>query len=138
MKINQLDIVQDADSVYHLDIGSIYVFDTFLVTEFNEGILLDYDKYKLIGAIIEDHFTHLESFGYIANRIHKYATTPTELIDVKKHMKSIPRTAYVYYDESTKESSIFESAFCPYEAAFFENLEKALHWVKASSPSSAD
>lgn len=138
MKINQLDIVQNIDSVYHLDIGSVYVFDKFLVTEFNEGILLNSEKYKLLGTIIEDHFSHLETFGFVANRIHKYATTPTELIEVKKNMTSIPRTAYVYYDESTKKSSIFESTFCPYEAAFFDTLEKALHWVKAGSPSLAD
>lgn len=138
MKINQLDIIQNIDSVYHLDIGSVYVFDKFLVTEFNEGILLNSEKYKLLGTIIEDHFSHLETFGFVANRIHKYATTPTELIEVKKNMTSIPRNAYVCYDESTKKSSIFESTFCPYEAAFFDGLEKALHWVNADSPSLAD
>lgn len=138
MEINQLDIIKDIDTVYHLDIGCVYVFDTFLVTEFNEGILLDHEKYKLIGNIVEDHFSHLENFGYIANRIYKYATTPTELIDLKKHMKSIPRTAHVYYDESTRESCLFESSFCPYESGFFDSLQKALHWVKGSTPSIAN
>lgn len=131
MKINELSIINSRKAAYHLDIGCIHIFETFLVTEFNEGILLDYNKYKLIGKIVENHFSHLRRFGYIANRIHRYSTTPTELLEVKKHMKTIPHTAHVYYDEFTKESSIFESTFCPYEAAFFDNLEDAVNWVNS-------
>jgi len=129
MKISDLKSKEEIVTTYHLDIGSVTMFDTYVVAEFNEGILLDTQNYQYLAELIKDHFDHLESFGYVSNRLNAYAIEPIALM--AKSPFNIPKAkvAIVSYNETSKKSSVFESNFYMYKPEIFDNLPNALAWI---------
>lgn len=129
MRINDLKSGDEIVTTYHLDIGSVTMFDTYAVTEFNEGILLDAQNYQYLAELLKDHFEHLDTFGYISNRLNAYAVVPTALMNTKPFNIPKAKVAIVSYNETSKNSSIFESNFYPFKPEIFGDLPKALAWV---------
>ena len=61
---------------YRLDIGTVQVFDDYMVSVFDEGATLTMERaYQIIG-ISEIHFRD-KNFGYISWRKNSYAVDPT-------------------------------------------------------------
>ncbi len=61
---------------YVLDIGTVQVFDDYMVATYNEGVTVTLERvYQLIG-ISEIHFRD-RPFGFISNRKNSYAIDPT-------------------------------------------------------------
>ena len=129
MKINELKSQKEITSVYHLDFGTVTMFETYLVTEFKEGILLNAEKYLHLATLVQDHFSHLNTFGYVANRMFPYAVVPTDLINSRSYITPDVKVAIVNYDDRAKESSIFEKSFYPFKTKIFDDLSSALYWT---------
>ena len=132
MRISDLKSTEEVVTIYHLDIGIVTMFDTFVVTEFNEGILLDAQNYQYLAELLKDHFEHLDSFGYISNRINAYAVVPTALMNTGTFNIPKAKVAIVSYNEISKNSSIFESNFYPFKPEIFDDLVNALAWVTSN------
>ena len=61
---------------YQLDIGTVQVYDNYMVSIFDEGATLTLERaYQIIG-ISEIHFRE-KDFGYISLRKNSYAVDPT-------------------------------------------------------------
>ena len=61
---------------YQLDIGTVQVFDDYMVATFDEGATVTLERaYQIIG-ISEIHFRN-RNFGYISQRKNSYAVDPT-------------------------------------------------------------
>lgn len=129
MSISELKSIEDIETIYHLDIGSVTMFENYLVTEFKEGVLLDALNYQYLASLIKDHFEHLDTFGYISNRLNAYAVVPTALMNTEPFNIPNAKVAIVSYNETSKKSSIFESNFYPFKPEIFDNLPNALAWV---------
>lgn len=129
MRISDLKSTEEIVTTYHLDIGSVTMFEKYVVTEFKEGILLDAQNYQYLAELLRDHFEHLDTFGYISNRLNAYAVVPTALMDTKPFNIPKAKVAIVSYNEISKNSSIFESNFYPHKPEIFSDLPNALAWV---------
>ena len=61
---------------YRLDIGTVQVYDDYMVSSFDEGSTITLERaYQIIG-ISEIHFRD-KDFGYISLRKNSYAVDPT-------------------------------------------------------------
>ncbi len=134
MRINELDIFKEADTVYHTDFGTLVIFKNFLVAELKEGVLMDEANYLGMSEILKAHYGHLESFGYISNRIFSYALMPTVLEQARSIINADIQIAIVNYSELSKRSAEYEKNFFPYNTELFENLDNALNWIQESFP----
>ncbi|AWH72782.1 hypothetical protein DCS32_00950 [Dokdonia sp. Dokd-P16] len=133
MSISELKSLEEIETIYHLDIGSVTMFKNYLVTEFKEGVLLDAKNYQYLASLIKDHFEHLDTFGYISNRLNAYAVVPTALMNTEPFNIPKAKVAIVSYNETSKRSSIFESKFYPFKPTIFDSLPEALDWVTSDN-----
>lgn len=61
----------------NVKLGSVYLFDNYIVTEFNEGVDVNFDNFQEVTDIIKNHFGH-RPFGFIANRSNSYSIDLTD------------------------------------------------------------
>jgi hypothetical protein len=113
-----------------LDFGVIYLYDKILVSELNEGVLLDVENNKKILQIGHEAFPG-EAFGYISNRIHSYAVNPLVYRKAADdpQLKAI---AVVTTSELSRNNAILEQNFYADKNYFqiFNDLKPALNWIR--------
>ena len=112
-------------------IGSLYFFERFVVSEFNEGEHINFENFKTPSEIINSFYDE-RPFGFIANRINSYSI---ELNDTKKWNSTFPTLkAYAVVSERVFSHNLFilENKFFEYNRKIFENLDDAINWVETT------
>ena len=66
---------------YNFDIGNVYVFEKFIVTEFNYGVDITFESFYEVSMIIQEKFKH-KPFGFIANRINSYSLNLNDCLTI--------------------------------------------------------
>lgn len=113
---------------YGLDIGSIQVYDDYMVSTFDEGATLTLERtYQIIG-ISEIHFQN-RAFGYISYRKNSYAIDPT-VYTYLRGLKNLKAFAVVSKKEIDMHNFKIEKLFYKKSMEFFIEYENALTWVK--------
>ncbi|GLU45432.1 hypothetical protein Musp01_30560 [Muricauda sp. NBRC 101325] len=113
---------------YNLDIGTVQVYDDYMVASFDEGATVTLERtYQVIG-ISEIHFRD-KDFGYISLRKNSYAIDPTVYNYVRglKHLKAF---AIVSKKEIDMHNFKIEKMFYKKPMEFFIEYDNALAWVK--------
>ncbi|SDB41059.1 hypothetical protein SAMN03097699_1175 [Flavobacteriaceae bacterium MAR_2010_188] len=116
-------------ATYTISIGKIYIFDCYVVAEYNEGLHLSFDDYEDVINIIDMHFAN-RKFGYIANRVNSYSFL---LTDAHKYHKALPNLhvyAVVYYSTLARQNVDLENRFFQFNRESFSELSSAIEWVK--------
>ena len=106
--------------------------ENILVSELNEGILLDVNSNKILLQIGLEEFQG-QPYGYISNRIYSYAVDPM----VYKESADYPalRAIAVVSDrEIGRKSAQVERSFYNNKNSFeiFSTLDTAVTWIKES------
>nr|WP_112379096.1 STAS/SEC14 domain-containing protein [Allomuricauda aurantiaca] len=113
---------------YQLDIGSIQVFDDYMVSTFEEGATLTLERaYQIIG-ISEIHFRD-KDFGYISLRKNSYAVDPT-IYNYLRGLENLKAFAIVSKKEIDMHNFKIEKLFYKKNMEFFIEYDNALVWVK--------
>jgi hypothetical protein len=116
-------------TLLNVKLGSVYLFDNYVVTEFKEGVDVNFDNFKEVSEIIKTHFNN-KPFGFIANRLNSYSI---DLTDAKKFNANFPNLeayAIVLYNSLTQRVFEIENHFFEYNRAAFKTLENAAEWVE--------
>ncbi len=113
---------------YQLDIGTIQVFDDYMVATFDEGATVTLERaYQMIG-ISEIHFRN-RNFGYISLRKNSYAVDPT-IYNYLRGLENLKALAIVSKKEIDMHNFKIEKLFYKKNMEFFIEFENALAWVK--------
>lgn len=122
-------------SKLNFSFGVVYLFDEFLISEINAEVHLDKQKVtEMMEAVIEFYGTNAK-ISYISNRIHPYSSNPQLWVEAIKTHDIIDAGAIVYYTLSSLMNFEIESYMCPKPIESFNNLEKAIEWIKSSKSS---
>lgn len=113
---------------YLLDIGSVQVFDNYMISTFDEGATVTLERaYQIIG-ISEIHFRD-KDFGYISLRKHSYAVDPT-IYNYLRGLENLKAFAIVSKKEIDMHNFKIEKLFYKKNMEFFIEYDNALAWVK--------
>lgn len=121
---NSQDVVRE----YHLEFGTIKVYDDYMVSNFDEGTTITLERaYQLIG-ISEIHFRG-RNFGYISYRSNSYAVDPT-IYTYLRGMNNLKAFAIVSRKEIDMHNFGIEKLFYKKSMEFFIEYNNALLWIK--------
>ncbi|MEX0313419.1 MAG: STAS/SEC14 domain-containing protein [Allomuricauda sp.] len=113
---------------YQLDIGSVQVYDDYMVATFEEGATVTLERtYQIIG-ISEIHFRD-KDFGYISLRKNSYAVDPT-VYNYLRGMQNLKAFAIVSKKEIDMHNFKIEKLFYKKNMEFFIEYDNALAWIK--------
>ncbi|MEM1339566.1 MAG: STAS/SEC14 domain-containing protein [Bacteroidota bacterium] len=113
---------------YHLDIGTVKVFDNFMVATFDEGATITLERaYQIIG-ISEIHFRG-KKFGYISLRKNSYAIDPI-IYTYLRGLDNLKAFAIVSKKEIDMHNFKIEKLFYKKNMEFFIEYENAIVWIK--------
>lgn len=113
-----------------VELGTIYLFDNYVITNFNEGVDINYDNFYDAGMIIKDHFFG-RPFGYIANRQNSYSINLNDARVFNQEFPNLKAYAVVVYNTLTERVFEIENHFFETQRNHFKGLESAVDWVKA-------
>lgn len=121
---------------YHLDIGTVQIFDNYMVSSFNEGTTITLERaYQIIG-ISEIHFRD-KDFGYISLRKNSYAVDPT-IYNYIRGLENLKAFAIVSKKEIDMHNFKIEKLFYKKNMEFFIEYDNAVAWVKKRLKNSKD
>jgi hypothetical protein len=113
---------------YVLEIGTVQVFDNYMVAIYNEGCTVTLERaYQLIG-ISEIHFRD-RPFGFISYRKNSYAIDPT-IYNYVRELDNLKAYAIVSVKEMDMHNFTIERMFYKKPMKFFIDYNNALAWVK--------
>lgn len=113
---------------YVLDIGTVQVFDDYMVAVYNEGVTVTLERaYQLIG-ISEIHYRD-RPFGFISYRKNSYAIDPT-IYNYVRELPNLKAYAIVSVKEMHMHNFTIEKMFYKKPMKFFIDYNNALTWVK--------
>ena len=113
---------------YNLEIGTIQVYQDYMVATFEEGATLTLERaYQIIG-ISEIHFRD-KPFGYISLRKNSYAIDPT-IYGYLRELENMKAFAIVSVKEIDMHNFKIEKLFYKKPMKFFIEFDNALLWVK--------
>lgn len=113
---------------YQLDIGTVQVYDNYMVSTFEEGATVTLERaYQIIG-ISEIHFRG-RPFGYISLRKNSYAIDPI-IYTYLRGLENLKAFAIVSKKEIDMHNFKIEKLFYKKNMEFFIEYENALTWVK--------
>jgi hypothetical protein len=113
---------------YHLEIGTVQVYDNYMVSIFEEGATLTLEKAYQILGIAEIHFRD-KDFGYISLRKNSYAVDPTVYTYIRG-LDNLKAFAIVSVKEIDMHNFKIEKLFYKKPMKFFIEFDNALAWVK--------
>ena len=113
---------------YLLDIGTVRVYEDFMVSIFDEGATVTMERaYQLIG-ISEIHFRE-RNFGYISLRNNSYAIDPT-IYTYLRGLENLKAFAIVSKKEIDMHNFSIEKLFYKKNMEFFIEYGNAVNWIK--------
>lgn len=113
---------------YQLEVGTVQVFDNYMVASFDEGATITLERtYQIIG-ISEIHFRD-KDFGYISLRKNSYAIDPT-VYNYLRGMDNLKAFAIVSKKEIDMHNFNIERMFYKKPMEFFIEFDNALVWIQ--------
>ncbi|WP_299766089.1 hypothetical protein [uncultured Dokdonia sp.] len=129
MYLENSAINKEVKKVHQLSNGTIYVFENFLVSEFKEGAIIDFDCFVQLYHYLNSYSENKQSFGYISNRVHKYTVKVADFMKTKSLGQKAYPMAVVTYDEEGENTFKFEKQVNNCQAILCESLDKAVTYL---------
>ena len=110
----------------NLDFTKLEIYEDYLVSTVNEGVLFDTPELEQFNSIIDTYFQG-KKFGFISNRVNDYTINPTCIMKTSKN-HGLLGVAVLCYTKSSFDNSLFVKKFYskPYKA--FYTLEECKQW----------
>ena len=113
--------------VINLSFGDIFLFERYLIVEFNEGVIHNTELNETIIAITEAHFGD-KPFGYIANRVNSHSVDPIVYHQSGK-IHNLKAIAIISFNLRNMATAALEKTFFCKPFRIFENLDMACDWI---------
>lgn len=126
MYLENSTIKSKVKNTHILQQGIIYVFEDFLVSEFKEDAIIDFDCFVQLFHYLNSYSENKTSYGYISNRVHKYTVKVADLMKTRPLAQKAYPTAVVTYDDESKKTFNFEKQIYNCQAVLCESLDKAV------------
>ncbi|MEW7280035.1 hypothetical protein ABW636_15685 [Aquimarina sp. 2201CG1-2-11] len=115
---------------FEIDIGVVYFYKNYVITEINEGVVLNFEKAaKLLQLGIEYYGTKVP-FIYISNRINSYSFEPTSHFKSTEMFPNLKGFGVVIYDQLNSDVAKIEQTFINKPTNIFYSLEEAIAWAE--------
>lgn len=115
--------------VYHSEIGDLYLFADYVITDFKEGVDINYANFYEAGLEIRNHFMD-KPFGYIANRDNSYSINLNDVTIFNKAFPNLKAYAIVTYNTLTEKVFEIENHFFTSNRKSFKDINNAIEWVE--------
>ncbi|TVZ51609.1 hypothetical protein [Dokdonia sp. Hel_I_53] len=129
MYVSDSNIKHTLEDVYILDIGTFYFFEKFVISEFNEGVTVNWESVQEILTIAESHYGVDSKLFYISNRINSYSLYPQDWLKFFKVRNYIHALAIVTYRPIEKTNILLEKLFFKNNIKKFNSLTLAIDWA---------
>ena len=120
---------------YELNFGTVYVFDTFLMSIIDEDVAFRTEENNKLLHISRKHFKD-RPYGYISYRAYSYSVDPVVYVESSKETNLVA-IAVVAMDPINKLGVSVEKLFFNRELKYFENIDDAKKWIKQTLKYSA-
>lgn len=114
---------------YELDIGTVYFYENYVVSEIKKGIVLNFEKATQLLLLGKEYYGNKVPFVYISNRIHSYSFEPTSHYKSTELFPNLIGFAVVSYDPIGTEVAKLEQVFLNKPTRIFSSLDEAIEWV---------
>ncbi|MBF8149924.1 hypothetical protein ITJ86_08440 [Winogradskyella sp. F6397] len=115
--------------LYHINLGRIFLYKDYVVTEFKEGLDINFENFDELSQIILHNFKD-QPFGFIANRTNSYSINLNDAELFNKTFTNAKAYAIVAYSKRTERIIEIEDHFFKFNKKVFNNFENALNWVE--------
>ncbi|WP_378174930.1 hypothetical protein [Aquimarina sp. SS2-1] len=136
--VKSSNFYQEAIHELNYPFGNFYLYDGFVIGEFNEDVVVTWDDHaKLLVEDLTYYYDHNgKNVVYITNRVHSYSVKPSDWIKFYKSDYKMKGYAIVSYSRKGLLNSLIEKLFIKSNFKSFESLEEAVHWAKSLATSS--
>lgn len=114
---------------HNVTLGSLYLFDNYIVVEFKEGVDINFENFSDVTEIIKKQFND-RPFGFIANRLNSYSIDLSDATKFNAYFPNLKAYAIVAYTVMTRRVFEVENHFFTFNREAFKNLEQATEWVE--------
>lgn len=132
MKSIQQNINDQLLANHQTAIGNFYFYDSYVITEFKEGVLVDFESCNEFCLLLNRYYRDYKKFAIISKRKFSYSINPTDYRYLKVMLHNLKGIAIVTKqpDELQKSKLIcVEKRLCPRPFSVFTSLNKAKNWV---------
>ena len=120
-------------TLLNVKLGKVYLFDNYVITEFNEGVDINFDNFNEVTEIIKKQFDD-KPFGFIANRLNSYSINLTDASEFNSNFPNLKAYAIVVYNSLTQRVFEIENHFFKFNRQAFKSIEQAIEWVDDTLP----
>lgn len=125
----------DAIRVVEYPFATYYLFDTFVVSEINEGVTYTWDNHAkmVVEELSELYDQKGKGLVLISNRVHSFSVRPMDWIKYFRNNYSLKGYAIVSYTKQSYATSIVEKLFVKGTFKTFDNVDSAIAWARSLS-----
>lgn len=127
--IDSSNLNGDDYTLLKTNLGSVFLFQNYIIVQFNEGVDINFDNFAQVSNIIKTNFEN-RPFGFIANRVNSYSINLTDARLLNKNFPNLIAYAVVTYNSISEKVFEIENQFFEYNRNTFKDLESAVEWVK--------
>ncbi|UOB17310.1 hypothetical protein [Abyssalbus ytuae] len=114
---------------YHIfDFGYVYFFENVMVSEFNEGAVIEYHHLEEVLSFIFQYYKKNQNIVYISNRVNSYSINPTDLLRFTDKFPNVKAVAVIIYNDTAKKMFRIEKMFLKRVVKNFSSLQEAYQW----------
>lgn len=114
---------------YKIKLGTVYLYQNFMVAEFIEGADITFKNFDELSFIVKTHFKD-RPFGFIANRINSYSINLNDAKIFNETFKNLKAYAIIVYSNLTERIIEIESLFFKFNRKVFKDFENAITWIE--------
>ncbi|QXP78943.1 MULTISPECIES: hypothetical protein [Winogradskyella] len=114
---------------YTLKVGKLFLYEDFIITEFNEGVELNFESFNEVAEIILLTYRD-RPFGFIANKTNPYSIKLKDAFTCNKAYKNLKAYAIITYSEVTEDIIEIEDQFFNFNRKVFYDFENAINWIE--------
>ncbi|WP_179352263.1 hypothetical protein [Winogradskyella vidalii] len=109
--------------------GSFYITELFIISEFKEGVHVDYNIASDLISHFSDELIKGIKIGYIANRYNSYSFDPHTWVDFNSEYDAFIASAIVTYSDFSYLNASLEKKFFKKSLKRCTNLDEAIEWM---------
>lgn len=132
VSIKQTHLYSETIKELNYHFGNVYIFDGFVVSEINEGVIFNWENNGKV--IVQDVTSFLKTNGkdlvYISNRIHSYSVVATDWVKFFKASYALKAYCIVSNGKLGFMNYMVENLFFSKKIKRFNSIFEAVNWVK--------
>jgi hypothetical protein len=113
-----------------LDIGDIYLLDSFCIAEFKEGVHIGIEECEDITIALVDHYGENLKIGFISNRVTSFSIDLRQWVKFNADYDFIVATAIVFYDDLNFDIATIEKHLSHYSTKRCRTLSQSIEWMR--------